>query len=140
MGVTNVTINIPQTCITVLGRKQCSGGPQTASMSSTTLTMFLGFMQAMGTFDSPTEWSGMAIGFDWAPSQMKTVMTDQSGHSTSSSTFNAKAFAINFESGSMQSMASKMGKKAKIKVSIFFLPPAGDMPFFMNTTIGAVWY
>lgn len=140
VGATNVTINIPQTCFTIAGRRTCTGGPQTASMSSRTLSFNLGFMQGFGTFDSPSEWSGMAVGIDWAPSSQKTVMTDQNGNSTESSSFNPRGFALNFESGSLQSMASKMGKKAKIKLSIFFLPPAGDLPLLVTTSIGAVWY
>lgn len=136
VGQTNVTINLPT--YRIAGRTY--GGPQTATMASTTLIFNLGFMQGFGTFDSPTEWSGMAIGIDWAPSSQKTVMTDKAGNKTESSSFNAKGIALNFESGSLQSMASKMGKKAKIKLSIFLLPPVGDLPLMMSTTLGAVWY
>jgi hypothetical protein len=136
VGATNVTINLPT--YRIAGKTY--GGPQTASMSSTTLTMSFGFMKAFGSFDSPNEWSGFAVGAEWAPSSQKTVLTTQDGKSTTSSSFNARGFAVNFESGSLQSMASKMGKKAKIKMSIFFLPPTGDLPFLMNATLGAVWY
>ena len=136
VGATNVTINLPT--YRIAGRTY--GGPQTASMSSTTLTMAFGFMKAFGSFDSPSEWSGFAVGAEWAPSSQKTVLTTQDGTATTSSSFNARGFAVNFESGSLQSMASKMGKKAKLKMSVFFLPPTGDLPFLVNMTLGAVWY
>lgn len=136
VGATTVTMNLPTYRIGGV----TYGGSQSATMSSTTLTMTLGFMKAFGSFDSPTEWSGFAVGAEWAPSQQKTVLTDQYGHSTTSSSFNPQGFALNFESGSLRSMASKMGKKAKLKLSIFFLPPVGELPFMMQTTFGAVWY
>ncbi len=138
LGALTTTIYTPP--IYVLGR-QVGGGEMTASVSTMTLVGTFGFMKAFGSFDSPSEWSGFAIGADWAPSYQKMSMTDsQSGTVTENTSFNAAGFAINFESGSMQSMASKMGKKAKMKVSLFFLPPTGDIPFMMTASIAAVWY
>lgn len=40
----------------------------------------------------------------------------------------------------MQSMAAKLGKKARMKVTLFFLPSTGDLPFLMSANIGATWY
>jgi hypothetical protein len=113
----------------------------TGSMTSFTLVGTVGFLYAFGGFDSPTEWSGLAVGADWAPSYQSTSMKDTTTNTTTtSSSFNSMGFAINFESGSMKSIASKMGKKARLKVSIFFLPPTGDLPFMMSGSVGAVWY
>jgi hypothetical protein len=68
-------------------------------------------------------------------------MTDSTTNkTTTNSSFNATGFAINFESGSLKSIASKMGKKARIKASIFVLPPVGDIPFLLTGSVGAVWY
>lgn len=102
----------------------------------------LGFLHAVGAFDGPNDWSGFAFGIDWAPSSQRTTLTLNVAGSKpqSSSSFNAGGFAINFETGNLATLASKIGKKAKLKLSIFFLPPAGDIPFMMNTTVGAVWY
>jgi hypothetical protein len=130
LGSLSTQVNIPQL-----------SNPITSTMSTFTLVGTIGFMHAFGSFDSPTEWSGFAIGADWAPSYQSTSMKDsQSGQTTTSSSFNATGFAINFESGSMQSMAAKLGKKAHVKVSFFFLPPTGDIPFMMTASLGAVWY
>jgi hypothetical protein len=110
-------------------------------MTTMTLTGTIGFMYAIGSFDSPSSWSGFAVGADWAPSWQQTTMTDSTSNTTTTnSSFNALGFAINFESGSMQSIAAKMGKKARLKVSVFFLPPTGDLPFLVTGSVGAVWY
>jgi hypothetical protein len=114
-----------------------------ASMSSQTITFNLGFLHAFGAFNGPNDWSGFAVGFDWAPSSQRTTLTTTAAgftQTTSSSAFNARGFAVNFETGSLATMASSMGKKAKLKMSFFFLPPTGDVPFLMNMTVGAVWY
>jgi hypothetical protein len=134
VGSTNVTMtnpNLPAAYRTMQ-----------ASMTSQTVIFNLGFLHATGSFDGPHDWSGFAIGLDWAPSSQKTTTTvNISGAKPeTSSSFNPRGFAINFESGSMASMASKMGKKAKMKLSIFVLPPVDKLPFMMNTTFGAVWY
>ena len=136
LGVLGVTINIPYTCI----GSYCVGGPQSASMTTMTLVGTLGFMRAFGSFDSPNDWSGFAIGAEWAPSYQSNTLTDQSGTATTTSSMNATGFALNFESGSLKAMASKMGKKARLKVRVFFLPAVGDLPFLMTTSVGAVWY
>jgi hypothetical protein len=138
LGVMGVTITTPVTC--VMGT--CFGGPQSASMSSFTLVGTIGFMKAFGSFDSPSDWSGWAIGAEWAPSYQSTTLTipDSTEPPTTTTDFNATGFALNFESGSMQAMASKMGKKARLKVRLFILPAMGDLPFLMTTSIGAVWY
>jgi hypothetical protein len=134
VGVTSVTISNPN----------APKGYQTmsASMASQTLILNIGFMHATGSFDGPHDWSGFAIGLDWAPSSQKTTTTVNiaGAKPDTQSSFNPRGFAINFESGSLASMASKMGKKAKMKLSIFILPPVGELPFMMNTTFGAVWY
>jgi hypothetical protein len=137
LGVLGVTINIPVTCAPFVG---CMGGPQSATMSTMTLVGTLGFMRAFGSFDSPNDWSGFAIGAEWAPSYQSNTLTDESGKATTTKSMNATGFAINFESGSLKAMASKMGKKARLKVRIFFLPAVGDLPFLMTTSVGAVWY
>jgi hypothetical protein len=138
LGVMGVTISLPYTC--VLG--SCYGGPQSASMTSFTLVGTVGVMRAFGSFDSPTEWSGWAVGAEWAPSWQSTTLTISDGSTppTSTSSFNATGFALSFESGSMQAMAMKMGKKARMKVRLFLLPAVGDLPFLMTASIGAVWY
>ncbi len=137
MGVLAITINTPELYI---GGKKIAGGMQSASMTSFTLVGTVGFMYAFGSFDSPSDWSGFAVGAEWAPSQQSNTLTDQAGNTTNSSSFNATAFALNFESGSLRAMASKMGKKARLKVRLFFLPPVGEMPFMMTASLGAVWY
>jgi hypothetical protein len=138
LGVMGVTINLPYTC--VLGT--CYGGPQSASMTSFTLVGTLGVMRAFGSFDSPTDWSGFAIGAEWAPSYQSTTLTMSDGTAppVTTSDFNATGFALNFESGSMKAMAMKMGKKARLKIRLFFLPPVGELPFLMTGSVGAVWY
>jgi hypothetical protein len=138
LGVMGVTISLPYTC--VLGT--CYGGPQSASMTSFTLVGTVGVMRAFGSFDSPTEWSGWAVGAEWAPSWQSTTLTVSDGSTppTTTSSFNATGFALSFESGSMQAMAMKMGKKARMKVRLFLLPAVGDLPFLMTASIGAVWY
>lgn len=136
MGVTSVTINLP----TYRVNGVTYGGPQTASMSSTTLLMSLGFMHAVGSFSGPNDWTGFAMGLEWAPSSQRTVITDKAGHQTTASSFNPRGFAINFESGSLATMASTMGKKARLKMSIFMLPPTGDVPLLVTMSLGAVWY
>ena len=134
LGVLSSTFNLPATRYT-------SAMTTRSSVSTMTLVGTIGFMHAFGSFDSPTEWSGFAIGADWAPSYQSMSMTDStSGQVTTSSSFNATGFAINFESGSMRSMAAKMGKKAHMKLSLFFLPPTGQLPFLMTASLGAVWY
>jgi hypothetical protein len=142
VGLTTVTVNLPKQCITYYGNTTCTGGPQSASMSSQTIIFNLGFLHAVGAFAGPNDWSGFAFGIDWAPSSQRTTVTMNVAGSKpqSSSSFNAGGFAFNFETGSLATIASKMGKKAKLKLSIFFLPPTGDIPFMMNTTVGAVWY
>jgi hypothetical protein len=139
LGVMGVTISTPVECYPYVG---CVGGPQSASMSSFTLVGTIGFMKAFGSFDSPSDWSGWAIGAEWAPSYQSTTLTMSEGDTApqTSSDFNATGFALNFESGSMQAMASKMGKKARLKFRLFILPAVGDLPFLMTTSIGAVWY
>jgi hypothetical protein len=138
VGVMGVTITLPYTC--VMG--QCFGGPQSASMTSFTLVGTLGVMKAFGSFDSPSDWSGFALGAEWAPSYQSTTLTmsDGSAPPQTTSSFNATGFALSFESGSMQAMASKLGKKARMKVRLFLLPAVGDLPFLMTASIGAVWY
>jgi hypothetical protein len=134
LGVLTSTFNLPATRYTPAMTSR-------SSVSTMTLVGTIGFMHAFGSFDSPTEWSGFAIGADWAPSYQSMSMTDSnSGQVTTSSSFNATGFAINFESGSMRSMAAKMGKKAHMKLSLFFLPPTGQLPFLMTASLGAVWY
>lgn len=138
LGALSVTITTPVVCYPYAG---CVGGTETASMSTFTLSGLFGYMQAFGSFDSPTDWSGWAIGLDWAPSYQTTTLTLPDGSVQSDSQFNLTGFAINFESGSMKSMAMKMGKQAHMKLSFFFLPPVSeDVPFIMNVTVGAVWY
>jgi hypothetical protein len=134
LGAVGVTMNNPGA---PAGYRQMS-----ASMSSFTLVFLLGGMKAFGSFDSPTDWSGFAVGFDWAPSWQQTTTTVNvaGAKPQTSSSFNVTGFAINFESGSMQSMAAKMGKKARMKLTLFFLPPTGDLPFLMSANIGATWY
>jgi hypothetical protein len=135
MGATAVTLNNPNA---PSAYRQIS-----ASMASTTLIFNLGFLHAMGAFSGPSDWNGFAIGLDWAPSSQRTTMTSTVGGYTTtqtSSSFNASGFAINFETGNLATLTSKIGKKAKLKLSIFILPPTGDIPFIMNTTFGAVWY
>ena len=142
LGALTTTTYIPATYTTVLGRTY-QNGPfvMTGSMSSFTLVGTAGFMYAIGSFDSPESWTGFAIGADWAPSYQSTSITDsESNTTTTSSSFNATGFAINFESGSMKSIAAKMGKKARLKVSVFFLPPTGDLPLLVTGSLGAVWY
>jgi hypothetical protein len=114
-----------------------------ASMASQTIVFNLGFLHAVGAFDGPSDWNGFAFGFDWAPSSQRTTITTKLGGFTqtqSSSAFNARGFALNFETGNLATLTSKLGKKAKLKMSLFFLPPTGDVPFMLNTTVGAVWY
>ncbi len=137
LGVLGVTINIPVTCAPYVG---CIGGPQSASMTTMTLVGTLGFMRAFGSFDSPNDWSGFAIGAEWAPSYQSNTLTDESGTATTTTSFNATGFALNFESGSLKAMASKMGKKARLKVRLFILPPVGELPLLMTASVGAVWY
>jgi hypothetical protein len=138
IGMLATTIYTPP--VFVLGR-QVGGGTMSASMTTMTLVGTFGYMKAFGSFDSPTAWSGFAVGFDWAPSYQSTSTTVQgSSQVQTSSSFNAKGFAINFESGSMQSIAARMSKKARVKLSLFFLPPAGDIPFMMTASVAGVWY
>jgi hypothetical protein len=139
LGVMGVTITTPVTCAPYVG---CFGGTESASMTSFTLVGTLGVMRAFGSFDSPQEWSGWAIGAEWAPSWQSTTLTvgDGSTPPTTTSSFNATGFALSFESGSMQAMAMKMGKKARMKVRVFLLPAVGDLPFLMTASVGAVWY
>jgi len=108
-----------------------------SSMSQISLVGTLGFLTAKGSFDSETEWSGFAIGLDWAPAF---VMTKDSEATEATTKFNATGFAINFESGSMKAMAETMGKEAHFKLRIFLLPPVGDMPFFVSISVGQVTY
>jgi hypothetical protein len=117
-------------------------GPTSASMTSLTLVGTIGVMKAFGSFDSPSDWSGYAIGVEWAPSYQSTTLTipDSPLPPTTTSDFNATGFAFNFESGSMKAMAMKMGKKARFKLRLFFLPPVGELPFLMTGSVGAVWY
>ncbi len=146
LGMLASTSYIPATTYsyTVGGRTYSStSGPfdNSASMTTMTLVGSIGFMYAFGGFDSPNEWSGLAVGADWAPSYQSTSMTDSTtNQTTSSSAFNAMGFALNIESGSMQSIAAKMGKKARFKASVFFLPPTGDLPLLVTGSVGAVWY
>ena len=142
LGMLATTIYMPATSYSVMGRTYTNpASTTTATMSSFTLVGTIGFMYAFGSFDSPTDWSGLAVGADWAPSYQSTSMTDSTtNQTTSSSSFNPLGFSINFESGSMKSIAAKMGKKARLKVSVFFLPPTGDLPFMMSGSVGAVWY
>lgn len=138
VGAAGITITTPVVCYPFAG---CVGGTQTASMSTMTLTGLIGYMKAFGSFDSPSSWSGWALGFDWAPSYQATTLTMPDGTRTQNSQFNWTAFALNVESGSMKSMALKMGKQAHMKMTLFILPPiSSDIPFMMNFTIGAVWY
>jgi hypothetical protein len=138
VGAAGITITTPVQCYQYVG---CVGGSQTASMSTMTLTGLFGYMKAFGSFDSPSSWSGWAVGFDWAPSYQATTLTTQDGTRTENSQFNWTGFALNIESGSMKSMALKMGKQAHMKMTLFVLPPiSSDIPFIMNLTIGAVWY
>jgi hypothetical protein len=120
-----------------------------ASMMSMSLTMTLGFMHAFGSFDSPTDWSGWAVGAEWAPSWQQTSLTIPGQtvggfyipqQTTTNSSFNATGFDLFFESGSMKSMAARMGKKARMKMTLFVLPPVGEMPFMMTASLGANWY
>jgi hypothetical protein len=136
VGQMSVTINLPT--YRVMGVTY--GGPETASMATRNLTLTLGLMQAKGSFDSPTEWSGYAFGVEWAPSRQTTVLKDSTGHTTTTTTTNPRGFAISLESGSLQSMASKMGKKARLKFSLFALPPTGDLPLLLTMSVGAIWY
>jgi hypothetical protein len=138
VGAAGITITTPVQCYPFVG---CVGGTQTASMSTMTLTGLIGYMKAFGSFDSPSSWSGWALGFDWAPSYQATTLTMQDGTRTQNSQFNWTGFALNVESGSMKSMALKMGKQAHVKMTLFVLPPvSSDIPFMMNFTVGAVWY
>jgi hypothetical protein len=138
VGAAGITITTPVQCYQFVG---CVGGTETASMSTMTLTGLIGYMKAFGSFDSPSSWSGWALGFDWAPSYQATTLTMSDGTRTQNSQFNWTAFALNVESGSMKSMAMKMGKQAHVKMTLFILPPISeDIPFMMNFTVGAVWY
>jgi hypothetical protein len=138
VGALSVTMTTPVVCYAYAG---CFGGTESASMSTVTLTGIFGYMKAFGSFDSPTDWSGWAVGIDWAPTYQMNTLTLPDGSTQSDSQLNWTGFAINFESGSMKSMAAKMGKQAHMKISLFFLPPVSeDIPFVMNATVGAVWY
>jgi len=137
VGAMGVTISTPVECYPYVG---CVGGTTNASMSSFTLVGTLGVMKAFGSFDSPREWSGWAVGAEWAPSYQSTTLTMEGADPQTSSSFNATGFAFNFESGSLQSMAAKMGKKAHLKMRLFVLPAVGDMPLLMTVSVGAVWY
>lgn len=138
MGGMGITITTPVTCAPYVG---CMGGTSSATMSSITLVSTLGFMKAFGSFDSPTEWSGWAIGAEWAPSYQSTSMSVEGAAAQTSSNSNWTGFALNLERGSMAAMAGKMGKQAHVKMRFFMLPPiSATTPFFMTLSLGWVWY
>jgi hypothetical protein len=134
----NVTTHIPRTCV---GSYCSPAQDQSATMSQQAVVGAIGLMTATGGFKSPTEWDGFAIGLEWAPSQVKTQMTDSKTKRTvTASSTNSGGFAIGLESGSLQTISQKLASKARLKMRIFMLPPAGDMPLFVSVAIGAVWY
>jgi len=126
LGSMTATINAPAV-----------GMSDSARMTSTAVVFSLGVMKAFGSFTGPNEWSGVAIGLEWAPSSTSTTLTDSYGNSTRTSSFNPTGFAVNFESGTLQSMA---GSKARFKARIFLLPPVDEMPLLLTMSLGAVWY
>lgn len=138
-----VGMDLGSTKVTMFDPNLPAGYQQTnASMSNFNLVFLLGGMKAFGSFDSPTDWSGFAVGFDWAPSWQQTTTTVNvaGAQPQTSSSFNAMGFDITFESGSMQSMAAKMGKKARMKATLFVLPPVGELPWLVSANLGATWY
>lgn len=118
-----------------------SGGfSMTGQMTQLSLNGCIGFLTATGSFDSETEWSGFAVGLDWAPSIVKTTSTVGGVTTESDPQFNAAGLALNFESGSMKAMAETMAKEAHFKLRIFLLPPVKDMPLFLSVNAGWTWY
>jgi small nuclear ribonucleoprotein (snRNP)-like protein len=133
--------------LTVLNVNMGGGFSGNSTMMQLSLVGSIGFLHAFGSFDSETEWSGFAIGADWAPSFVMTsttstvtVMGSTYTNSSSDSSFNAAGFALNFESGSMKAMAESMAKEAHFKLRFFLLPQTDKTPLFINISVGWVWY
>ncbi len=120
----------------------CAGGMETSSatMSQTSMVGTLGLMKAWGSFDSPDEWSGTAIGVEWAPTYTSTTVKPAQGDPTTSKAFNAAGLAVDFQSGSLKTLAMSTAKPAHWKVRIFLLPPVGDVPLIMTASFNASWY
>lgn len=129
----------PIQCYAYVG---CVGGLNTtsASMSQTSLVGTLGLMKAWGSFDSPDEWSGTAIGVEWAPTYTKTTVTVKGQDPTTSRAFNAAGIAVDFQSGSLKTLAASTAKPAHWKIRVFLLPPVGDVPLIMSASFNASWY
>jgi hypothetical protein len=123
-----------------------SSTTSTSSMQSFSLVGTLGFTRAFGRFTSPTKWSGVSLGIEWAPSYTMTSTSSDAGGGgaaggeTTSSAFNATGFAISLEGGSLEALTAKLAKKAHLKFRFFMLPPVGDLPLFVNFSAGAVMY
>jgi hypothetical protein len=127
--------------VTVAG----SGFSTTLSQQSMTGSLVLGVSSALGSFTSPTDWSGVLVGIDWTPSvtQTNTGSFNAGGFTvpaSSSRSNNPKAFAINIESGSLQALTESLATEAHLKVRVFFLPPVGNAPRLVTISVGLVDY
>jgi hypothetical protein len=118
----------------------------TSSMTSFSLVGTLGFTRAIGRFTSPTKWSGVSFGVEWAPSYTMTSTSASTGGGapaggeTTQGSFNATGFAVSIEGGSLEALTAKLAKKAHLKLRFFMLPPVNDLPLLMNFSVGAVLY
>jgi hypothetical protein len=123
-----------------------SSTTSTSSMTSFSLVGTLGFTRAIGRFTSPTKWSGVSFGVEWAPSYTMTSTSASTGGGapaggeTTQGSFNATGFAVSIEGGSLEALTSKLAKKAHLKLRFFMLPPVDDLPLLMNFSVGAVLY
>jgi hypothetical protein len=118
----------------------------TSTMQSFSFVGTLGFTRAFGSFTSPTKWSGVSVGVEWAPNYTMTSTSATTGGGapaggeTTQGSFNATGFAFSIEGGSLEALTAKLAKKAHLKLRLFVLPPVGDLPLFMNVSVGAVLY
>jgi hypothetical protein len=122
-----------------------SSDTSTSSMQSFSLVGTLGFTRAFGQFTSPTKWSGVSLGIEWAPNYTMTSTSAEGGpggpsSESTSSAFNATGFAVSIEGGSLEALTAKLAKKAHLKLRLFVLPPVSGLPLFVNASVGAVLY
>lgn len=95
-----------------------------------------GITFGLGKFIDKTNWRGLAVELNYKP----TFAISIPGEGETSTDFNFAGFSIDFNKCNFTSTMNRIAPKAKFKLSIFVLPPIGDLPLFISLGLGAIWY
>lgn len=116
------------TTFTVLGRTQTNS----SGYGTMTIPGYVGVQFGGGSFDAEGKWHGFTVSAEWTPSLVIPYI-DQKWQE---GTFNATGFALALSPATLDSLAVE----AHFRLTLFLLPPVGDLPLFLSVGIGAVWY